>query len=73
MHIFLMYVDMHIFLMYVDMHIFLMKFCLRGMFLFPRAIPLTIFEAEPGVKKHYLRKWLKQPGMTSFDIREVTV
>lgn len=36
-----------------------------------RAVPLTIFEAEPGVKKHYLRKWLKAPGMTSFDIREI--
>jgi DNA polymerase epsilon subunit 1 len=36
-----------------------------------RAVPLTIFEAEPGVKKHYLRKWLKAPGITSFDIREV--
>ncbi|WAR05620.1 DPOE1-like protein, partial [Mya arenaria] len=36
-----------------------------------RAIPMTIFEAEPGVKKHYLRKWLKAPGMNSFDIREV--
>ena len=37
-----------------------------------RAIPLTIFEAEAGVKKHYLRKWLKMPGMNSFDIREVS-
>ncbi|XP_052805264.1 DNA polymerase epsilon catalytic subunit A-like [Mya arenaria] len=36
-----------------------------------RAIPMTIFEAEPGVKKHYLRKWLKAPGMNSFDIREI--
>ncbi|XP_052253908.1 DNA polymerase epsilon catalytic subunit A-like [Dreissena polymorpha] len=36
-----------------------------------RAIPLTIFEAEAGVKKHYLRKWLKAPGMNSFDIREI--
>ncbi|XP_053408498.1 DNA polymerase epsilon catalytic subunit A-like [Mercenaria mercenaria] len=36
-----------------------------------RAVPLTIFEAEPGVKKHYLRKWLKAPGTTSFDIREI--
>ncbi|KAL4229089.1 hypothetical protein ACF0H5_012128 [Mactra antiquata] len=36
-----------------------------------RAIPLTIFDAEPGVKKHYLRKWLKAPGINSFDIREI--
>lgn len=38
-----------------------------------RAIPLTIFEAEIGVKKHYLRKWLKAPEMTTFDIREVSI
>uniref|UniRef100_A0A914W395 DNA polymerase epsilon catalytic subunit n=1 Tax=Plectus sambesii TaxID=2011161 RepID=A0A914W395_9BILA len=36
-----------------------------------RAIPLAIFQAEPGVKRHYLRKWLKMPGVSSFDIRDV--
>ncbi|KAK3581719.1 hypothetical protein CHS0354_015350 [Potamilus streckersoni] len=36
-----------------------------------RAIPLAIFQAEPSVKKHYLRKWLKNTGMTNFDIREI--
>jgi hypothetical protein len=24
-----------------------------------RAIPLAIFEAEPSIRRHYLRKWLK--------------
>ena len=36
-----------------------------------RAIPLAIFQSEPSVKKHYLRKWLKAPSMTDFDIRNV--
>ena len=34
-----------------------------------RAIPLAIFEAEPSVKRHYLRKWLKDNSMYDFDIR----
>merc|ERR1719317_1370720 len=36
-----------------------------------RAIPLAIFEAEPSVKRHYLRKWLKDNTMQDFDIRSV--
>ncbi|XP_013399576.1 DNA polymerase epsilon catalytic subunit A [Lingula anatina] len=36
-----------------------------------RAIPLAIFQAEPGVKKHYLKKWLKSPSMSDFDIRAI--
>lgn len=36
-----------------------------------RAIPVTIFYAEPSVKKHYLRKWLKDNSLTSFDIRDI--
>ncbi|XP_054717403.1 DNA polymerase epsilon catalytic subunit A-like [Uloborus diversus] len=36
-----------------------------------RAIPLAIFQAEPSVKKHYLRRWLKSPGLTDFDIRTI--
>ncbi|XP_014670833.1 PREDICTED: DNA polymerase epsilon catalytic subunit A-like [Priapulus caudatus] len=36
-----------------------------------RAIPLAIFQAEPGVKKHYLRKWLKASAMIDFDIRAI--
>jgi DNA polymerase epsilon subunit 1 len=38
-----------------------------------RAIPTAIWKAEPAVMKHYLRKWLKSPGLEgeSFDIRNV--
>ncbi|KAJ1654851.1 DNA polymerase epsilon catalytic subunit [Dispira simplex] len=36
-----------------------------------RAIPITIFSAEPSVKKHFLRKWLKDPGLQNFDIRGI--
>ncbi|ORX60308.1 hypothetical protein DM01DRAFT_1300034 [Hesseltinella vesiculosa] len=36
-----------------------------------RAIPVAIFSAEPSVKKHYLRKWLKDDSLTAFDIRNI--
>ena len=38
-----------------------------------RAIPTAIWKAEPAVMKHYLRKWLKSPGLENedFDIRNV--
>ena len=36
-----------------------------------RAIPLAIFESEPAVRRHYLRRWLKDNTMTDFDIRKV--
>ncbi|XP_041470272.1 DNA polymerase epsilon catalytic subunit A-like isoform X2 [Lytechinus variegatus] len=36
-----------------------------------RAIPLAIFQAEPSIKKHYLKKWLKHQTMTDFDIRTI--
>ncbi|CAM9478652.1 unnamed protein product [Pylaiella littoralis] len=36
-----------------------------------RAVPTAIFSAEPAVKKHYLRKWLKDPGMEDFGIRSL--
>ncbi|CAB4027313.1 DNA polymerase epsilon catalytic subunit A, partial [Paramuricea clavata] len=36
-----------------------------------RAIPLAIFQTEDGVKRHYLRRWLKSPGLTNFDIRNI--
>ena len=38
-----------------------------------RAIPLAIFQAEPSVRKHYLRKWLKCSVLDDFDIRLVSV
>jgi len=38
-----------------------------------RAIPTAIWKAEPGVMKHFLRKWLKSPGLDGdgLDIRNV--
>jgi hypothetical protein len=38
-----------------------------------RAIPTTIWKAEPAVMKFFLRKWLKSPGLDGdgFDIRNV--
>ena len=36
-----------------------------------RAIPMAIFDAEPSIRKHYLRKWLKDNTMYDFDIRKV--
>lgn len=38
-----------------------------------RAIPTAIWKAEPGVMKHFLRKWLKAPGVDgeAFDIRNI--
>ena len=36
-----------------------------------RAVPVAIFSAEPEIKRHYLRKWLRDPGMIDFDIRTI--
>ncbi|KAI8093391.1 uncharacterized protein BX664DRAFT_278331 [Halteromyces radiatus] len=36
-----------------------------------RAIPVAIFSAELSVKKHYLRKWLKDDSLMTFDIRDI--
>ena len=36
-----------------------------------RAIPIQIFSADEAVKRSFLRKWLNDPFMTDFDIREV--
>lgn len=36
-----------------------------------RAIPTAILSAEPSIMRHYLRKWLKDPGMTDFDVRAI--
>ena len=37
-----------------------------------RAVPLAIFHAEPSVKRHYLRRWLKCSLLDNFDIRSVS-
>lgn len=36
-----------------------------------RAMPVAIFSAEDGPRRFYLKKWLKDPGMTDYDIRSV--
>jgi DNA polymerase epsilon subunit 1 len=36
-----------------------------------RAVPVAIFSAEPEIKRHYLRKWLRDPAMSDFDIRTI--
>lgn len=36
-----------------------------------RAIPVAIFSAEESVKRHFLRKWIKDNGMKDFDIRSI--
>ncbi|KAI9486077.1 MAG: hypothetical protein EXX96DRAFT_495723 [Benjaminiella poitrasii] len=36
-----------------------------------RAIPVAIFQAEPSVKKHFLRKWLRDNALQDFDIRSI--
>ncbi|CAL7943087.1 unnamed protein product [Xylocopa violacea] len=36
-----------------------------------RAIPLAIFQSEPAIRRHYLRKWLKDPGLQNDDIRNI--
>ncbi|XP_055866677.1 DNA polymerase epsilon catalytic subunit A-like isoform X1 [Biomphalaria glabrata] len=36
-----------------------------------RAIPLAIFQAEPTIKRHYLKKWLKISDATNLDIRDI--
>nr|XP_051692815.1 DNA polymerase epsilon catalytic subunit A isoform X3 [Oryctolagus cuniculus] len=36
-----------------------------------RAIPLAIFQAEPTVRKHFLRKWLRSSSLQDFDIRTI--
>ena len=40
-------------------------------YLFFRAIPLAIFQAEPSIMRHYLKKWLKASSLGDFDIRQV--
>lgn len=36
-----------------------------------RAIPVAIFSADESVKRTYLRKWLKDNGLTQFDLRSI--
>ncbi|EJD08480.1 DUF1744-domain-containing protein [Fomitiporia mediterranea MF3/22] len=36
-----------------------------------RAVPIAIFSAEESVKRTYLRKWLKDNSLASFDLRAI--
>lgn len=36
-----------------------------------RAIPVAIFTAEPAIKRHFLKKWLKDNSITEFDLRTI--
>ncbi|WWC85914.1 DNA polymerase epsilon catalytic subunit A [Kwoniella dendrophila CBS 6074] len=36
-----------------------------------RAIPVAIFTAEEPIKKHFLKKWLKDNSLTDFDLRTI--
>jgi DNA polymerase epsilon subunit 1 len=36
-----------------------------------RAIPVAIFDADIAVKRHFLRKWLKDHSLTDFDMRSI--
>ncbi|KAI3653215.1 hypothetical protein MP228_002640 [Amoeboaphelidium protococcarum] len=36
-----------------------------------RAIPIAIFQAEPAVRRHYLRKWLNDKSQIDFNLRDI--
>lgn len=36
-----------------------------------RAVPVAIFSAELSVKRHFLRKWLKDNALTDFELRSI--
>ncbi|CAL1710904.1 unnamed protein product [Somion occarium] len=36
-----------------------------------RAVPVAIFSADESVKRVYLRKWLKDNGLTNFELRSI--
>lgn len=36
-----------------------------------RAVPLAIFQAEDAIKRHFLRKWLKDSSLVDFDLRDI--
>jgi DNA polymerase epsilon subunit 1 len=36
-----------------------------------RAVPVAIFSAEDSVKRTYLRKWLRNNGLTNFELRTI--
>lgn len=36
-----------------------------------RAVPVAIFSAEPAIKRHFLRRWLKDMSITDFELRSI--
>jgi DNA polymerase epsilon subunit 1 len=36
-----------------------------------RAIPVAIFTADPAIRQHFLRKWLKDNSLVDFDLRTI--
>lgn len=36
-----------------------------------RAVPVAIFSSEPQIKRHFLRKWLKDNSLTDFELRSI--
>ena len=36
-----------------------------------RAVPVAIFSAELSIKRHFVRKWLKDNSLTEFDMRSI--
>ena len=36
-----------------------------------RAVPVAIFTAEPSIKRHFLRKWLKDTSTMDFELRSI--
>jgi DNA polymerase epsilon subunit 1 len=36
-----------------------------------RAVPVSIFQAEESIKRHFLRKWLKDSSLVNMDIRNL--
>lgn len=36
-----------------------------------RAVPMAIFQSEPSVRRHFMRRWLKDSNMGDADIRQV--
>lgn len=43
----------------------------RGSPVTERAVPIAIFSSEESIKRHFLRKWLKDPGLVHFDLRSI--
>nr|KAJ3422362.1 DNA polymerase epsilon catalytic subunit [Polyrhizophydium stewartii] len=43
----------------------------QGLPVSERAIPVAIFQADPSVRRHFMRRWLKDASLQDVDIRDV--